>query len=254
MNKIRLFAWSSSAVYALLVSLFTQLAHAEPITIAVEDKDWAPYYVWVDGEPSGPCPETAAGAIRHMGEEVEFVRVPWVRVLLLVEKKRVDAGLCGTHNSERAAYSYYPDEPLLTYDATLFVRADSPLQTSEIAGLTGKSFGSVKGYSFGDVDKALEAGGMKRREVNNRDALLQQLISGKLDTVLDSVLPMAADGRKLGIQDQIRPLLPSLSETPGYLFFSQKPGHEELASRFSAALREFKETKDYSDIRARYGF
>lgn len=246
-------ARGSSIASALLVMLSVHLAHAETITVAIEDKNWAPYYVWVEGTPTGPCPEIAAGAIQHMGFEVKFVRVPWVRVLLSVERQTVDAGLCGTKTSERSAYSHYPEEPLLSYDATLFVRADSPLQTSEIAGLKDKTFGSVKGYTFGDVDGRLEAQGMSRLEANDREALLRLLIRGRLDVVLDSILPTAFDARKLGVHAQIRPLFPSLSETPAYLFFSRRPGHDELAKKFSAALREFKETDAYDTIKARYG-
>jgi polar amino acid transport system substrate-binding protein len=254
MKKINPIAWMRSAASALLVLVSMQLAHAETITVAIEDKNWSPYYVWVDGEPHGPCPEIAAGAIRHMGAEVEFVRVPWVRVLLSVQRQTVDAGLCGTENSERSAYSHYPEEPLLSYDATLFVLTDSPLQNSDIKGLKGRTFGLIKGYTYGDVDKALEDQGMVRREVNDREALFQLLIRGRLDAVLDSVLPTFADARKLGVHAQIRPLFPSLSETPAYLFFSRKPGHDELAKRFSDALKEFKGTDAYDSIRERYGF
>lgn len=254
MKKLGSMAWTRFATSALLVLLSLELAHAETITVAIEDKNWTPYYVWVDGEPHGPCPEIAGGAIRHMGAEVEFVRVPWVRVLLRVQKQTVDAGLCGTKNNERTSYSHYPEEPLLSYDATLFVRADSPLQSSEITGLRGKTFGLIKGYNYGEVDKTLEKQGMTRLEVLNREGLLKNLLSGRLDTVLDSRLPTFADARKLGVYAQIRPLFPSLSETPAYLFFSKRPGHDELAQRFSESLKEFKATDAYNMIRERYGF
>jgi polar amino acid transport system substrate-binding protein len=253
MKMIALMVRRCALASALLVLLSMQPAQAETITVAVEDKDWTPYYVWEEGEPRGPCSEIAAGAIRHMGAEVEFVRVPWVRVLLSVERQTVDAGLCGTKNDERAAYSHYPEESLLSYDATLFVHADSPLESSDVSGLKGKTFGSVKGYTYGDIDKTLEAQGLVRLEANSREALFKLLIRGRLDMMLDSILPTISDARKLGVETQIRPLEPSLSETPAYLFFSQKPGHDELAKRFSAALKEFKETDAYSTIEQRYG-
>lgn len=221
--------------------------------IAVEDKDWSPYYTWADGEPHGPCPEIAAGAVRHMGAEPEFVRYPWARVLQSIEQRKVDAGLCGTKTGERAAYSHYPDEPLLNYDATLFVRADSALQGSEISEFRGKSFALVKGYNFGEVDNELEAGGMVRVETPSRESLLMLLIIGRVDTVLDSSLPFLSDARDLGVTDQVRAIVPALAETPGYLFFSRRPGHDALAKRFSAALTAFKKTREYLEIKERYG-
>jgi len=242
-----------SAIFAILVLFPAFPVAAETIVVAVEDKDWRPYYYWIDGKPQGPCPEIAAGAIRHMGAEVEFVRYPWVRVLQSVEHKKVDAGLCGTKNEERAAYSYYPEEPLLNYDATLFVRRNSPIEEIDKSRLGGKSFALVKGYNFGNVDHELESLGMVRIETPNRDSLLKLLLIGRVDTVLDSVLPMLADARRLNVSDQIRALKPSLAETPGYLFFSRKSGHEALAKRFSAGLREFKESSEYMAIRERYG-
>ena len=137
---------------AVILAMLPFSAAAETIVVAVEDKDWTPYYYWVDGLPTGPCPEIVSGTIRLMGDEVEFQRYPWVRVLKSVEEKKVDAGLCGTKTEERAAYSYYPDEPLLYYDATLFVRVDSPLTSSDFSELRGQSFGMIKGYTFAGVD------------------------------------------------------------------------------------------------------
>jgi len=229
-------------------------AAAETITIAIEDKDWKPYYFWLDGEPRGACVEIAGGALRHMGHEVEWARMPWVRVLQEVERKNVDAGLCGTLNAERAAYSHYPDEPLLSFDATLFVRHNSPIRTSDGTRLQGRSFGMIKGYNYGEIDKKLESGGMIRVEALNRARLLKMLTIGRVDMILDSILPTFAESKELGYVDQVRVLLPSLSETPGYLLFSRKPGHDRLAERFSSAPVGFKATPDFDTIRAKYGF
>ena len=246
-KRAGLVAWAFAAL------LSATPAQAETIVIGIEDKAYTPYYVWVEGEPAGPCPEIAVGAIRQMGADVEFMRMPWIRVLKSVESKRVDAGLCGTKNEERAAYSHYPEEPLLSFDATLFVRADSPLANSNILGLTGKSFGLTKGYNYGGIDHDLEANGMIRIEANSRESLLKMLTIGRIDTLLDSTLPVLADAKHMGVLGEIRMLPPSLAETPGYLFFSRKPGHDDLAKRFSAALREYKTTEEYEAIKKRYG-
>lgn len=245
--------WIRLTACALTVVLSFVSAAAETIVIAIEDKNWVPYYTWVDGKPHGPCPEIAAGAIRHMGSEVEFVRVPWVRVVQSVERQKVDAGLCGTKTAKREAFSHYPDEALLNYDATLFVRADSPLKDSNMSGLSGKSFGLIKGYTYGGVDDDLEADGMVRIETPNRESLLKLLVLGRVDTVLDSLLPVIFDAERLGVKGQVRAILPSIAETPGFLFFSKKPGHDELAKRFSQALKNFKATPEYLGIKEKYG-
>jgi len=94
---------------------------------------------------------------------------------------------------------------------------------------------------------------MIRIETPSRESLIKLLLIGRVETVLDSILPFLADARRLGVTDQVRALLPSLAETPGYLFFSRKPGHDALARRFSAALTAFKETPEYDAIKERYG-
>jgi len=245
--------WTGLVASLFLGLVSVTLAQAETIVVAVEDKDYTPYYTWVDGELHGPCAEITAGAIRLMGVRVRFVRYPWVRVLKSVETKKVDAGLCGTKTDERASYSYYPDEPLLNYDVTLFVRAASPLVSSNISGLADKSFGLVKGYNFGGIDDRLESEGMVRIEANSRDSMLKMLMLGRVDTILDSILPLFADAERMGVASDIRTLPPSLDETPGYLFFSRKPGYEELAKRFSEALTAYKTTEEYLAIKTRYG-
>ena len=229
-------------------------AVSETVHVAIEDKDWKPYYFWIDGKPQGACVDVASAAIKKMGAQVKWVRMPWARVLRAVERKKVDAGLCGTFNKERAAYSYYPKEPLLSFDATLFARHDSILKTSSEDALKGKSFGMIKGYNYGEIDKKLEARGMIRFEVLDRRRLLKMLSIGRIDTVLDSILPTMDEARALGYDGKIRTLLPSLSKTPGYVFFSRKAGNDKLAERFSRALAEFKKTPAFTEIRNKYGY
>ena len=173
--------WLPKIVAVLVMPAWFGAAQADQITIAIEDKDWKPYYFWVDGKPQGACVDIVAGAIQHMGSKARWMRVPWVRVLLSVERKTVDAGLCGTFTDERAIYSYYPKEPLLSYDATLFVRRESQIQTSDKSQLNGKSFGFIKGYNYGGLDKTLESQGMFPIEVLNRKRLLKMLTIGRLD-------------------------------------------------------------------------
>ena len=245
----------TSLVMFMVLMVFQSafMASADVRTIAVEDKDYAPYYVWIDGRPSGPCIDIVSGTFALMGDTVEYLRFPWSRVLRSVEEQKVDAGLCGTRSEERSVYSHYPNEPLLIYDATLFTRADSELQTSAIEVLKGRSFGIVKGYSFGDIEQELESEGMIRLEAASRESLWNQLLIGRIDTALDSILPMVADTIRMGKRGEIRPLYPSLAETPGYLFFSQKPGNDALAKKFSQVLKEFKRTPEYLELKARYG-
>ncbi|MEW9921819.1 substrate-binding periplasmic protein [Marimonas sp. MJW-29] len=240
-------------VFALGIALAHAPVQAQTIVVAIEDKDYAPYYTWVDGKPEGPCVEITAGAIRLMGAEVEFARMPWTRVLNSVETMRADAALCGTKTDERISFSHYPDEPLLNYDVTLFVRSDSELTTSDPEALSDKTFALVKGYSYASIDDRLEEEGMIRVEATGRDSLIKLLMLGRVDTILDSRLPVFTDAKRLGFEGQARALSPSLAETPAYLFFSRKPGYEALASRFSAALEEFKSTPEYDVIQQRYG-
>lgn len=164
----------------------------------------------------------------------------------------MDAALCGTRSADREAYSIYPDEPILFYDATLFVRADSPLADSQSGIIAGSRFAVVKGYSFGDVDAELVDAGMNRLEAKNREALVKLLLAGRVDAVLESQLPMLEHLSAAGVAGELRALEPALDETPGYLMFSRREGHETLTQEFSAALAAFKQTPEYQGIVDRY--
>lgn len=113
------------------------------VTVAVEDKDYSPYYVWGDDGLEGPCGDITMAVLATMGHDVVFEPAPWTRVIRMLEDDLVDAALCATETVERLAFAQFPDEPLLSFDATLFVRADSPLQSSSLGGLFGLSFGVV---------------------------------------------------------------------------------------------------------------
>lgn len=224
----------------------------EAVVVAVEDKDYSPYYTWEGDTVRGPCRDIVVGAFDVLEYDVEFVAIPWIRALKMVQDGTVDAALCATRTEEREAYAVFPDEALLSYDATLFVRDDSPLQTADAEALRGKSFAVVKGYSFGGVDSWLEENGMIRQEATTRESLVQVLLAGRVDTVLDTRLPMFHDLERMGVADQVRRLTPSLSETPGYLMFGNHGESGELARAFSEALAVFKNTPEYREIAERY--
>ena len=123
-----------------------------------------------------------------------------------------------------------------------------------IWALPGQALAEKMGY--GDALRLIDESPQGQEELKKLEdefAGRNRDIKGRMDLMLDSVLPTISDARRLGVYAQIRPLFPSLTESPGYLFFSQKPGHEDLAKRFSAALKEFKGTDAYVTIKERYG-
>ena len=242
-----------STILAILA--LTVGAKAQTIVIAVEDQDFAPYYtVAPDGKAVGACAEIVEGALATMGAKAEYVPVPWSRVLLYVESQRVDAALCGTFSDERDAFSHFPKEEVLYYDATLFVREDSDFQAFDITQLSGRTFGTIIGYSYQGGAKELEANGLIRKDTYDRLGLVRQLLNGQVDAVLDSLEPMQRMVDKIGAGGQVRALDPKVSFAPAYLFFSKKPGNDALAKDFTAALRAFKETPAFGEIQAKYDF
>lgn len=244
--------WTS--ILAGVVWLVSLSAAAQTVTIAVEDKDFAPYTMVRDGKATGACAEIAEATLERMGAKAEYVSVPWSRVLLYVENQKVDAALCGTSGHNRDTYSHYPDEALLYYDATLFVANGSDIEDLQPATLSGKTFGTIIGYSYQGAGDELERLGMTRQDTYDREGLIRQLLAGKVDAVLDSVEPMQRVSARLNVSDQIRSITPKLRYAPAYLFFSKKPGNEDFAAAFSNALKDFKETPEYWDIQDRFGF
>lgn len=235
-----------------LVCLASAALAQSVVTVAVEDRDYAPYYTWDNGVLKGPCGDIVSAVFGNMGVEVNFIPAPWVRVIKMVEEQTADAALCATETEERRAYAVFPDEALLSYDATLFVLEGSPLTSSDASTLTEGSFGLVSGYSFAGLDLELEERGLVRLETTSRESLVRVLLAGRVDMVLDSRLPIFADAETYGAAGQIRALEPTLSETPGYLMFSAKDGAGDFAQAFSDELAKFKKTPEFAEIAARY--
>ena len=228
-------------------------AAAEPIVIGIENKDWPPYYLWENGQPRGVCVSIAVGALKHMGLEYALVARPWNRLLLEVRVGSIDGVLCGTRNADREVYAHFHNEPLLSYDASLFVLKSHPVNDTRELSRSGLTVGHIRGYSYGGEEKKLWNAGASPIFFSGHKGLVHNLAKGSIDAVIDSVLPFFFYAQKEGINHLFKNLTPPLAETPAYILFSRKTMTNDQVQRFSDGLASFKRTDAYQGIIEEYG-
>lgn len=247
----RKFAWIFF-IFILGIGYIPENSRAEPFVIAVEDKDWDPYYLWRDGNVSGVCVDLANQILKKVGRTVKFVPRPWVRVLHEVKTKKVDAGLCGSRTDDRLTWAHFVDESIFDYGVTLFLAKNSNLYKNQSTDFSGKIIGILRGYSYVGAKKFVTEKGASLHAFNTRKAIILNMVRGRIDGAVDDVFPFMPIVNQLGHSDKVI-AYQTVSENAAYLFLSMKPAYEDLAAQLSQVLIKFKKNPEYKKLLNRYG-
>ena len=239
-------------IAAAVVIFGTRAVAAKPFVIAVENKDWDPFYQWRNGKVSGACIDLARVILKNVGYEARFIPRPWSRGLHEVKAKKVDAGLCGNLNEDRSKWAHFPEEPMFVYDVTLFSTPSSSLLKSRLKDLKGKIFGVLRGYSFAGAEKILAENGASVHPFNSRKAIILNMVKGRIDGAMDGRYPFLPVAKKMGYEGKVVAFR-QLNQASAYLFLSQKPGYKRLAKSLSTMLRRIKSASAFRELLDQYG-
>lgn len=124
--------------------------------------------------------------------------------------------------------------------------------TGDLSSLKEYTLGTCRGFSYGEqFDKA---DFLKKIDgASDEYALLKMLAAGHVQIGVGYVGDMKLAAARLGMSDDISLLSPLLAEGRDlYLVFSKAKHHEELARRFSEAMKAYKQTPQYRELLKRY--
>ena len=227
----------------------------EPPTLTLLAEVWPPYMMLDDrGEPVGADLDLARAVLLQLGYRTEVKVLPWKRAVKQAQLKEGDAVLDIFYVETRQSWLHYPEEPLSQSGEVLFYPAARPVQLARISDLQGLRIGTQADYAYSKA--FLTDPGVIRMPMTGEGNAVKQLhlmMAGRLDGVVLN----ERVGRYLlhtqGLQDQVRNhLFPLTDDDRNFLAFTHKPGHDQLAIRFSEALKLFKQTPAYQTLLARY--
>ncbi|WP_429077637.1 substrate-binding periplasmic protein [Aeromonas veronii] len=249
----RRIGWYGWLLASLLVGGMA-MAHDKP-TLTILTELWPPYVMHSDkGELVGADLELARTVLQQLGYRTEVKVLPWKRVLQQARLGQGDAVLDVFYNKDRQEWLHYPEEPLSRSGEVLFYPADRPVKFEQLSDLKGLRIGIQADYAYSPDFLADE--GVIRVAMTGDGKMVKQLhlmMAGRLDGVVLNEQVGRYLLRTQGLQDQVNHGSRLLTDdNRNFLAFTHKPGHDQLAIRFSSALKAFKQTPAYKQLLARY--
>jgi polar amino acid transport system substrate-binding protein len=212
--------------------------------------DWPPYVMSENGKPSGIDTEIVLELCKRLGIEADIQVLPWKRALKNVEKGEADAIFAVRHNEERAAFLYYPSEPLNIEKTVIIAGKGSGIKVTGLDDLKGKSVGTVRGYTYDpkfDTHKEIE-----KIDCNDDAELVKVFTKGRVPLAAScDEITLKYLCKKAGVETET---VYVLNETPSYIGFSKAKGEKgkSLCDKFSEALRQLKKEGFIEKVQSKY--
>ncbi len=239
------------SVAVLLTFIFLSLsgsASGEKIVFVTSDQP--PYVMSEKGQPSGLDIDIVQELCSRLGVEAEIRVLPWKRALKNAEKGEADAIFAPRNTEERAAFLYYPSEPLIIERTVILAPKGSGIKINSLDDLKGKVVGVVRGYAHDpkfDNEKGIE-----KAECNDDTELVKIFSNGRVSLIAGSDEgSLRYVCKQSGFEAET---VYVLNEAPTYIAFSKAKGEKgkALTEKFSQALRQLKEEGFIKKIESKY--
>jgi polar amino acid transport system substrate-binding protein len=235
-------------VASLALAIFAIAGSQTPIRIAISE--WPPFEYSEGGAIKGSDVEIVRAAFAHMKVPVEIEVYPWDRCVKMAKDKEIDGIMTLSKNAERETWLVYPSEPVNISENVLFVRKDSKLAFNSLADLKGLTIGVSSGYSYGaEFDNSTL---FKKYVAVDEKTNFRMLKEGRFDAFICDKIVGVYMLKQLGLMGEITYLPKVISEFQMYAAFSKKAGADQLAAKFSEAMKAIKKSGEYQRILDRY--
>lgn len=227
-------------------------SHSNDSSLLIAHTEWFPYTYTEEGKAKGFELEIFEAVAKSLDISFTFKSYPWSRCLKYLKLGKVDGLISMLKTQERDEFTAFVNEPI-SVSSTVFI-ATWGFQTAYTGNLTELkhlNIGVIKDFSYGDTFD--NASFLNLDASPNTEQLLSKLIKGRTDLIAENHAVASGTAVQMGILPKLNFLEPPIHESNLHIGFSKANKHEALASAFSSALSEFKKTKAYSEILARYG-
>ncbi|HEX5684207.1 MAG TPA: transporter substrate-binding domain-containing protein [Ideonella sp.] len=233
------------------------VAGESSLLVVRPDGSWPPWETVVNGEPAGIHVEMVQSVSKALGVPVVIQSYPWLRAIRMLKQGEADAITYMSRTAEREQFGYFMEGNILSSTRIgLFILKSNERKLSfsgDLSSLKGYKLGTCRGFSYGEMfDNANFLD--KDNGAEDEYALLKMLAAGHVQIAVGYVGDMKFAAEKLGMADSVSLLSPVLSERRDlYLVFSKAKQHQELARRFSEAMKAYKQKPEYRELLRKYG-
>lgn len=243
------FALSMVLILAVVFPVTTAGA-AESSEHLIAFDNYPPYHYWENGSPRGLNIEIINEVFSRIGLSPSYVRRPWKRSLDGIKHGDFTALCAAFKTPERDEFAFFPTRHLSLETNWVITLVNSDVEVDDVDDLGKYNIGIVSGYSYGPAFDAMK--GVNKSELPNEKALLDMLLSGRVEAIVGCDLVFNHLAKKLGVEHRLKYQL-ELSSDPLYLVLSKKvAGNELLNTKISAALSELVADGTYQKILSRY--
>ena len=224
-------------------------------TLRLATPYWKPYANISNREAPGFSTEVIDRVMTSLGVRIILEEYPWKRALQFVYAGRCDGLYSAFYTPERAKQCIYPSEALNTVRHVMVIRkADKErLKYRSPEDVKGFRVGLIRGGHYPRIFmETLEREGEIDWSRDSRISLMK-LIKHRVDFIVGESHTTPIEGRDMGIMDEIMMLDEVvIQEKPHYLIFSKKTVSPRFVRSFDRALKTFKQTQGYLDLKKKY--
>lgn len=214
-----------------------------------------PYEYTENGVIKGLAVEIVKETFKLMNHEVQIEIYPWARSIEMFKNGEVDAIFTFFKTPERETFTFYSNEIILSQKISLWVKKDSEIVfDGDLSKLFGQRIGVLRKVSYGDkFDAAVKNGNIKVSESYTTGDCINLLKNQRVDIWVSNYLGAVFELKKMGLDRDVKELLPEIQEIPTYIGFSRKNNLEGLRDDFDKAFLELKNSGKYREIFEKYG-
>lgn len=244
--------WISTLLLLCCLSLEAEQS-VEKITILRSQDDWGPNeFIDSNGQLAGYHIDLIKLAAAELGVEVEFVSMPWKRVLNSMQDGLADAVSYVIHTPNREYFLIYKPGNVISQGSSRFAYLkDSGFHyNGDPESVKDLRIGVINGYNYG---KQFERERFNQLiELNSGRQQLQMLLGKRVDLILVNIEHLRFKfGHTAGF-DRIETADISSVSNDIYLAFSRKRGHDKLAERFARVIPRIRASKAFNQKVERY--
>ncbi|MBI9010897.1 MAG: transporter substrate-binding domain-containing protein [Clostridiales bacterium] len=231
---------------------YFQQASNMPLTVGVLGNT-KPYVYYEKDMLTGFSIELFTEVFTRIGVEIEFVDIPFNRMLEELKSGSLDIGTDLYLKPERQEYAVYPSLPYAGYPTVLFKKSDMRFEfTGDLKELIPYTIGYVRGYSLGPLDTYKDSDTYDFSLTDSPEQNMENLNNSRLDLIIDIKSTGENIIDQLNLSEEIIAVDPPIFYDYSYMVFSKKSNLDKLVTEYELTVKAMFEDKTIEMLSKKY--